>query len=191
MIAAGFSCLARRSVSDALILLGNLGSEAKRFAGGRSRLPMMKLRSTEPSHLIGLGKIADLPSSAQVGGEIRLGGITTEDELPGSQLLGCKLLCDKVPLLVEDAGWVADPQVHSKGTIDGDDTHGDPADDQPALMVEVDASFVLARPAGERVAEADGFYLGLFTRPLAPDEIMTQIRISLSAAASAGPQAGR
>ena len=33
----------------------------------------------------------------------------------------------EVPLLVEGAGWIADPQVRYRGTIGGDISHGDPA----------------------------------------------------------------
>ena len=81
--------------------------------------------------------------------------MTTEHEL-----LNSTLLADKLPLLVEGAGWIADPQVRYKGTIGGDISHGDPGNDHPALMLALDASFVLTGPKGERVVKADGFFLG-------------------------------
>ncbi len=179
MIPAGFDYHAPRSVADALRLLNELGADAKLLAGGHSLLPMMKLRFAEPGHLIDLGRIAELRGISQAGDEIRIGAMTTEHEL-----LNSKLLAEKLPLLVEGAGWIADPQVRYKGTIGGDISHGDPANDQPALMVALDASFVLAGPKGERVVKADGYFLGLYSTQLAEDEILTQIRIPVPPAGS-------
>ena len=61
------------------------------------------------------------------------------------------LLQEKCPLLVEGARLISDPQVRYKGTIGGDISHGDPGNDHPALMLALDASFVLKGPRGERV----------------------------------------
>lgn len=179
MIPAAFDYHVPRSVADAIKLLGDLGPEAKLLAGGHSLLPMMKLRFAQPGHLIDLGKIAELRGISQAGEEIRIGAMTTESELLRSELLAAKL-----PLLVEGAGWIADPQVRYKGTIGGDISHGDPGNDQPALMVALNASFVLAGPKGERVVKADGYFLGLYSTQLEPDEILTQIRIPIPATGS-------
>jgi aerobic carbon-monoxide dehydrogenase medium subunit len=179
MITAGFDYHAPRSVADAIQLLAGLGPDAKLLAGGHSLLPMMKLRFAQPSHLVDLGKIADLRGISQVGNEIHIGAMTTEHDL-----LRSALLADKVPLLVEGAGWIADPQVRYKGTIGGDIAHGDPGNDHPALMLALDASFVLKGPAGERVVKADGFFLGLYSTLLEPGEILTQIRVPIPAAGS-------
>ena len=179
MIPAGFDYHAPRSVADAVRLLGSLGSDAKLLAGGHSLLPMMKLRFATPSALIDLGRIADLRGITQVGNEVRIGAMTTEHEL-----LNSKLVAEKLPLLAEGAGQIADPQVRYRGTIGGDISHGDPANDHPALMLALDASFVLAGPKGERVVKADGYFLGVYLTQLAPDEILTQIRIPVPAAGS-------
>ena len=181
MTPSAFDYHAPRSVADAVKLLGSLGPDAKLLAGGHSLLPMMKLRFAQPSHLIDLGKIAALRGIAQVGNAVHIGAMTTEHEL-----LNSKLLADKLPLLVEGAGWIADPQVRYKGTIGGDISHGDPANDHPALMLALDASFVLTGAKGERVVKADDFFLGLFSTALGADEILTQIRVPIPAAGSGG-----
>jgi carbon-monoxide dehydrogenase medium subunit len=174
MIPAGFDYHAPRSVADAIKLLGDLGPDAKLLAGGHSLLPMMKLRFAEPTHLIDLGRIGELRGINQVGDEIHIGAMTTENDL-----LRSKLLSDKVPLLVEGAGWIADPQVRYKGTIGGDISHGDPGNDHPALMIALDASFVLRGAKGERVVKADGYFVGLYSTQLEPGEILTRIRIPI------------
>ena len=177
MIPAGFEYHAPRSVADAVRLLGELGPDAKLLAGGHSLLPMMKLRFAQPSHLIDLGKIPGLRGISQSGSEIRIGAMTTEHEL-----LRSTLLAEKLPLLVEGVGWIADPQVRYKGTIGGDISHGDPGNDHPALMLALDASFVLTGPRGERVVKADGYFLGMYSTLLEPDEILSEIRIPIPAA---------
>ena len=179
MTPAVFDYHAPSSVADAIALLGSLGPDAKLLAGGHSLLPMMKLRFASPSHLIDLGKIASLRGVNQVGNEIHIGAMTTEHEL-----LNSALLAQKVPLLVEGAGWIADPQVRYKGTIGGDISHGDPGNDHPALMLALDASFVLEGPTGPRVVKADGFFLGMYATLMEPDEILTQIRVPTPAAGS-------
>jgi carbon-monoxide dehydrogenase medium subunit len=179
MIPAGFDYHAPRSVADAVRLLGELGPDAKLLAGGHSLLPMMKLRFAAPTHLIDLGRIPELRGITQTGDEIRIGATTTENDL-----LNSALLAEKVPLLVEGASWIADPQVRYKGTIGGDIAHGDPGNDHPALMLALDASFVLRGPKGERVVKADGFFLGLYSTLAEPDEILTQIRVPIPPAGS-------
>jgi carbon-monoxide dehydrogenase medium subunit len=179
MIPAGFDYHAPNSVAGAIKLLGDLGPDAKLLAGGHSLLPMMKLRFAQPTHLIDLRKVAELRGIAQQGDEIHIGAMTTEHEL-----LHSPLLAEKLPLLVEGAGWIADPQVRYKGTIGGDISHGDPGNDQPALMMALDASFVLRGPKGERCVKADGYFLGLYATQLEADEILTQIRIPVPSAGS-------
>jgi carbon-monoxide dehydrogenase medium subunit len=179
MFPAGFDYHAPNSVADAIKLLGVLGPDAKLLAGGHSLLPMMKLRFAQPSHLVDLGRIAELRGIARVGEEIHIGAMTTEHEL-----LHSSLLAEKLPLLVEGAGWIADPQVRYKGTIGGDISHGDPGNDQPALMMALDASFVLKGAKGERVVKADGYFLGLYSTQLEEGEILAQIRVPIPAAGS-------
>jgi carbon-monoxide dehydrogenase medium subunit len=64
------------------------------------------------------------------------------------------------------------------GTIGGNVAHGDPANDQPAVMLALEAVAVLERAGGgRREVPADSFALGLFETALEPDEILTAIRV--------------
>lgn len=179
MIPRPFEYHAPRSLSEALSLLNEHGETAKLLAGGHSLLPMMKLRFAEPGHLIDLGKLPELKGIREVGNEIRIGAMTTENELIWSTVLQ-----EKCPLLVEGARQISDPQVRYRGTIGGDISHGDPGNDHPALMIALDASFVLAGEHGERVVPADGFFLGTYMTQLEAGEIMTGIRIPVPAPGS-------
>lgn len=172
MIPRPFEYHAPRSLSEAISLLTEHGDTAKLLAGGHSLLPMMKLRFALPDHLIDLGKLTELKGIRETGDELRIGAMTTENELIWSTLLQ-----EKCPLLVEGARQISDPQVRYRGTIGGDISHGDPGNDHPSLMIALDASFVLAGEHGDRVVPADGFFLGTYMTLLEAGEIMTEIRI--------------
>jgi aerobic carbon-monoxide dehydrogenase medium subunit len=165
-----------RTLPEAIALLTEHGDAAKLLAGGHSLLPMMKLRFAEPGHLIDLGKLAELKGIAEADNEIRIGAMTTENELIWSELLQTRC-----PLIVEGARQIADPQVRYRGTLGGDLSHSDPGNDHPALMIALDASFVLLSERGSRVVPADGFFLGTYTTLLEAGEIMTEIRIPVPA----------
>src|SRR5262249_1145698 len=172
VIPPSFEYYAPRSIGEAISLLTRLGGESKLLAGGHSLLPMMKLRFAQPAHLIDLNPIPDLRGLRQGGAERLLGAMTTEAELIGSSVIR-----NKVPLLAEGASSIADPQVRYKGTIGGDISHGDPGNDQPALMLALDASFVLTGPNGQRTVRADGYFLRLYETQLAAREVLYHIHI--------------
>ncbi len=177
MIPREFDYHAPKTIPDALKLLGQFGDEAKLLAGGHSLLPMMKLRFAQPGHLIDLGRITELKGIREDAGVLRIGAMTTENELIWS-----KLLQTKCPLLVEGARLISDPQVRYKGTIGGDIAHGDAGNDHPALMIALGASFLLRGAAGERTVAADGFFIGPYFTKMEAGEIMTEIRIPVPAA---------
>jgi aerobic carbon-monoxide dehydrogenase medium subunit len=177
VIPTAFEYHAPRSVGEALSLLSQLGEDAKLLAGGHSLLPMMKMRFAQPANLIDLGRIPELKGIREQSGTIRIGAMTTENELIWS-----KLLQAKCPLLVEGARLISDPQVRYKGTIGGDISHGDPANDHPALMLALGASFVLRSAKGQREVPADGFFVGTYATLMNADEIMTEICVPVPAA---------
>jgi len=179
MIPRPFEYHAPTSTEDAIALLATHGADAKLLAGGHSLLPMMKLRFAEPAHLIDLGRIPALKGIRREGDELRIGAMTSENDLIWSPLLH-----EQCPLLVEAAGLISDPQVRYKGTIGGDISHGDPGNDHPAVMMCLSASFVLRGPNGERVVPAESYFLGTYSTAIEPDEIMTEIRIPIPAAGS-------
>ena len=172
MIPPSFEYHTPRSVSEAVALLGQLGSDAKLLAGGHSLLPMMKLRFAEPTHLIDINRIPELRGIREEGNKVVIGAMTVESDLITSPILQAK-----VPLLVEAAQLIADPQVRNRGTIGGDIAHGDPGNDHPALSIVVEASFVLEGPRGRRTVAADGFFLGTYMTLLEENEVMCEIHV--------------
>jgi carbon-monoxide dehydrogenase medium subunit len=173
MIPPSFDYHCPTSVSEAVSLLSKFGGEAKILAGGHSLLPMMKLRFAEPANLIDINKIPELRGISEEGGVIKIGAMTTEN-----QILFSDLLQKKVPLLPEAAKLIADPQVRNRGTIGGDIAHGDPANDHPAIAMALDATFVLQGPGGQRKVKAVDFFHGTYMTDMAEDEIMVWIEVA-------------
>jgi carbon-monoxide dehydrogenase medium subunit len=98
--------------------------------------------------------------------------MTTENELIASEVLR-----QHCPLIVAAAKLVADPQVRNRGTIGGDIAHGDPGNDHPAVMLALDAEFVIQGPDGQRTQPANGFFLGTYWTGLEEGELLTEIQV--------------
>ncbi len=165
------------SIEEVLKLLGQFGEDGKVLAGGHSLLPMMKLRLAEPTHLIDINAIGDLRGIREDGNVIAIGAGTTQAEILASDLLG-----EKCPILPEASAQIADPQVRNCGTIGGNCANGDPGNDNPAIMMALNASYVLRSEGGERQVAARDFYETVYTTAAAHNELLTEIRIPTPAA---------
>ena len=181
MIPAPFDYHAPKTLSEAIALLGRYGEEAKVLSGGQSLLPLMKLRLGQPGHLVDIGKIPDLEYIREEGGYLKIGGRTRESALETSDLIR-----KKYPILADTAAVIADPIVRNLATVGGNLAHGDPANDHPATMLALGAEVVATGPKGARTIPIGKFFTGLFSTALAPDEILTEIRIPLPPAKSGG-----
>ena len=176
-----FEYHAPNSLADVIVLLKQFGDDGKILAGGHSLLPMMKLRIASPGHLIDLRKVSGLTDISERKGIVHIGAMVTE-----AQLMRSDVVRAHCPLVAEAAGVIADPQVRNCGTLGGDLAHGYPGNDQPAVMLALDASIVLHGPAGERIVAARDFFLGTYQTALAADEVLTGVRIPV-----ATPQTGQ
>lgn len=174
MIPATFTYRRPSSVADVLALLAEHGDDAKVLAGGHSLLPVMKLRLAAPEVLIDLGALDDLRYVRTSGDTIEIGAMMRYHDLRHNDILA-----EHAPLLAHAAGEVGDPQVRHRGTIGGSVAHADPAADLPAALLASDASFVVTGPNGTREIPATEFFLGPFTTPLEPDELLTGIRVPM------------
>lgn len=160
------------SIDEAINLLQQHGDGAKLIAGGHSLLPVMKLRLAQPTHLIDIARIPGLNGVAEEGDGLRIGALTTHHAIETNSALRARC-----PLLPETARTIGDRQVRNRGTIGGALAHGDPAADYPAAILALDAAIVAQGPEGERTIPAADFFLGFLTTALAPDEVLTAVRI--------------
>jgi carbon-monoxide dehydrogenase medium subunit len=164
------------SVQDALALLAR-SADAKLLAGGHSLLPLMKLRLAAPGTIVDLSGVRELRGIRRDGDGFVIGAMTTHREIERSRELAAAC-----PLLPEAAAQIGDPLVRNRGTIGGSLAHADPAADFPACVLALGATLDVEGPNGGRSIAADDFFTGLFATALAPDEILTAVRVPGSGA---------
>ncbi len=174
MIPAPFNYHRPDTIDEVVALLGEHGEEARVLAGGHSLVPMMKLRLAQPDHLIDLKGVEALRGISEAGGALQIGAMTTQAEIIASARLA-----EACPILREAAELIADPQVRACGTVGGNVANGDPGNDMPAVMMCLDASYLLHGPDGERSVPVRDFYKGTFETALADGEVLSAIRIPI------------
>jgi carbon-monoxide dehydrogenase medium subunit len=103
---------------------------------------------------------------------VRIGALSRHHDLATSEELR-----EQAPLLAHIAGQIGDPQVRHRGTIGGSIAHGDPASDLPAALLALRGTLVVRGPGGEREIPADEVFTGFLETALAPDEVLTEIRV--------------
>ncbi|MBO1256149.1 xanthine dehydrogenase family protein subunit M [Alteromonas sp. 5E99-2] len=176
MIAPNFKYHAPMNLQDVFALMSEFGSDAKLLAGGHSLLPMMKFRFAEPAHLIDLGNVEGLKGIEVTEESLTIGAMTSENDL-----LRYPDMINICPLLDKAVRLIADPQIRNRGTIGGDIAHGDPANDQPSIMLALDATFVLSSSSGNRKLKADQFFIGTYETALQSGELLSKIIIPRAA----------
>jgi len=181
MIPAPFDYHRPGSLDEAIGLLARHGDQAKVLSGGMSLLPALKLRLGAFEHLVDIGRIPGLDYIKEEGGFLRIGAMTRQTALERSEIIRAKY-----PILADAVSLIADPLVRNRGTIGGNVANGDPANDEPAIMLALGATLVARGPKGERSIAAGRFYTDTYTTALARDEILTEIRIAVPPARSGG-----
>jgi carbon-monoxide dehydrogenase medium subunit len=172
VIPAACAYVRAESTDDAIALLGEYGDDAKLLAGGHSLLPLMKLRLATPAVLVDVGRVRELAYVRDGGGHLAVGGLTRHHELETNPLVR-----EAVPLLATAASRVGDPQVRHRGTLGGSLAHGDPASDLPAVVLALRGTVVAQGPDGTRELAADDFFVDFLETALAPDEVITEVRV--------------
>lgn len=158
------------NIDHALDLLAE--PDAKALAGGQSLVPLMKLRIVRPSLVVDISRL-DLRGVDEAGDEVRIGPLTTWDELVSASQLDRPALA----AIGECALEIGDLQVRNRGTIGGSLAHADPASDMPAVLLALGAVLELHSPESQRSLPLDEFFLGPFTTALGTQELITAIGI--------------
>ncbi|MDH4076854.1 MAG: xanthine dehydrogenase family protein subunit M [Acidimicrobiia bacterium] len=172
MIPASFDYVEAASAEAAIAALQEHGDEAKLMAGGHSLIPLMRFRLATPSVVVDISRLSDLSYVRDGGDHLAIGALTRHRDVETHDLVR-----SQAGLLARVAGQVGDPQVRHRGTIGGSLAHGDPASDLPAALLALGGSVVARGPGGERVITASELFTGFLETALAPDELLTEVRV--------------
>jgi carbon-monoxide dehydrogenase medium subunit len=169
-----FDYFSPNNLAEALELIRDGNAETKILAGGQSLIPALKLRILPPKNVVDISGIKQLNYIRKEENVLRIGATTTMAKLESDIELKSLL-----PILTETAAQIADPLVRNLGTVGGDLCLGDPVNDLPAPMLALNASYILASKGSTRTINSNSFYLDKFKTALKPNEILTEIQISL------------
>jgi carbon-monoxide dehydrogenase medium subunit len=172
VIPLAFDYEVAESADHAVQLLGQHGEDAKLLAGGHSLLPIMKLRLAAPTVLIDLGRVDDLKYVRDAGDHLAIGAMTRISDVERDATVQ-----QQCGLLAYTASLVGDPQVRHRGTVGGTLSHGDAASDLPTTLLALEGTFVIKGPNGERTVAAGDFFQDYLQTALAPDEVLTEVRV--------------
>ena len=169
-----FKYFAPRTVDDALDLLAMHGEEGKILAGGQSLVPAMNFRLARPASLIDINRIDALDYVREEGGELRIGALTRHARFEAPVTGGA--LSAFLPRVARHIGHLP---IRYRGTFCGSIAHADPASEWCLLAATLDAELVIVSRRGQRSVRPNEYFVGALTTTLEPDELLTEIRLSL------------
>ena len=169
-----FKYFAPRTVDDALDLLAVHGEEGKILAGGQSLVPAMNFRLARPASLIDINRIDALDYVREEGGELRIGALARHARFEAPVTGGA--LSAFMPRVARHIGHLP---IRSRGTFCGSIAHADPASEWCLLAATLDAELVIVSRRGQRSVRPNEYFVGALSTTLEPDELLTEIRLSL------------
>jgi len=172
MYPAGFDYQAPTTIEETLTVLAERGEDVKVLAGGQSLIPLMKLRFAQPSMLVDINRLPGLDFIDASNGYLRIGALVRHNDVVASDVVR-----RTNHTVAHAAPWVSDPLVRNLGTVCGSLAHADPQGDWASVMLACGAEVVARKSSGERVIPMTEFITGVFTTQLAPDELVTEVRI--------------
>ena len=164
-----------RSLDEALRLKSE-HPDAVPIQGGTDVMFDLNFDVRRPEMLLNLNEVSELRGWSRENGAVRLGaGLTYTEAME-------RPLADLLSALAEASRTVGSPQIRNRGTIGGNLGTASPAGDAlPPLLVE-GAEVELASTRGVRTMPLGDFLVGPKRNAAKPDELITAVRVSPSAA---------
>ena len=159
-------------IDEALDLLVRHGDDAHLMAGGTAIILLLKQGLIEPAVIVGLAGLADLGRIHLDGEVLEIGALSSLHRIEGDAVV-----LGHAPALASAVARVATIRVRNQATIGGNLVHADPAQDPPPMLLVHDADVVLRGPSGDRIVPLADFFLDVFETSIAPDEILTTVRV--------------
>jgi carbon-monoxide dehydrogenase medium subunit len=157
------------TIEDTLLLLAELGSDAKVLAGGQSLLPILSMRLAAPAHLVDINRVPGLDTISCAPEGVRIGALVRHAALERDPTVRAVL-----PLLPEALRLVAHPAIRNRGTSVGSIVHADPAGELPAVLCLLQGSLTVSSAGGSRTIAARDLFIGALETALTPEELAVE-----------------
>jgi aerobic carbon-monoxide dehydrogenase medium subunit len=159
-----------RSLDEAVALLGD--KDARLLAGGQSLIATLNMRLSSPSLLIDINGLDGLSGISEKGGAVEVGALARHAQAERSDVIA-----KHAPLIARAMPHIGHPAIRNRGTLGGSIAFADPAAELPACLLALDGEVDATGPKGKRTIKAQDFFRGLFETALAPQEVLTAIRV--------------
>jgi carbon-monoxide dehydrogenase medium subunit len=168
---APFTYKKARSIAEAVALLGE-HKDARLLAGGQSLIATLNMRLSAPNLLIDINGISGLDQISHKAGMVEIGALVRHVHAERSEVIAMH-----APLIARAMPHIGHAAIRNRGTLCGSIAFADPAAELPACLVALDGEIEAAGPKGKRTIKAADFFKGLFETALAPQEILTALRV--------------
>jgi CO/xanthine dehydrogenase FAD-binding subunit len=151
--------------------------DAVPVAGGTDVMVELNFDRHRPGALLDLTRVSELREWSYDDGQVVLGAGVTYTRVIDE-------LGEVLPGLAMASRTVGSPQIRNRGTVGGNLGAASPAGDSHPPLLAVDAEVEVASVRGSRVVPVTEFYTGVKRNALAPDELISTVRIP----SATGPQ---
>jgi len=159
------------NLADALAALASASGSAYPLAGGTDLLVGLRHRRIEPSLIVDLKGITDLPDPIEVtDAVVRIGPTLTM-----AALIANPTVRQWYPALVEAALTVGSVAIRNRASLIGNSCNASPAADTAGALLVHDASAIIASHDGNRTVAMDDFFLGPRRTLCGPGELVIRI----------------
>ncbi len=162
-----------RDLDAALAMIAGADGATKVMAGGQSLGPMLNLRLAEPDRIVDISGVPELRRFEREDGGLVIGACVTHADIEDGRV-------EDVTngMMARVAAGIAYRAVRNRGTIGGSLAHADPAADWVSALAALNAEVEIASGARKRRRIAlDKFVRGALDVALAPDELVTAVRV--------------
>jgi carbon-monoxide dehydrogenase medium subunit len=158
---ARFRYVRAETAEHAVELLGGADAAAKILAGGQSLIPALSARNISVSLLLDIMKCPGLDEVSQSADEVTIGAACRQSRIELSPVVQ-----QSIPLLSEALGWVAMPQVRSRGTEVGCLAQANAGGEVPVVSLALAGEFNILLRGGvrQRMAARDFYAVEIGTQ---------------------------
>jgi aerobic carbon-monoxide dehydrogenase medium subunit len=158
------------TIEEAVALLGE--KDARLLAGGQSLIATLNMRLSSPSLLIDINGLSGLGGILLKGAAVEIGALARHTQAERSDAIA-----KHAPLIARAMPHIGHPAIRNRGTLGGSIAFADPAAELPACLLALDGEVEATGLTGKRTIKAQDFFRGLFETALAPQEVLTAIRV--------------
>jgi carbon-monoxide dehydrogenase medium subunit len=126
---------------------------ARILAGGQSLVPALATRDARPALVIDIMHCPGQEEIALTDDSVAIGATCRQSKVEHSPIV--KRHC---PLIADAIGWIAVPQVRSRGTVVGSLVQANPGGELPVVAVTLGAKFEVMSLSGPSIVDAKEFY---------------------------------